>query len=226
MVTQEFKCRRAFVCVISTWLHDGDGGSETLRYENDPIHFTTSSIFKVFWTLSGLINRTSPLARVLPDSVFWRRSREQMGTDVIVWAKAPAGQWLSVCKCLCVHRVHMDTREHRQLDSSIWTTPANPRLSPSLSFLPSYVLTLTLSSLSFLTKPKGNQWTLAETGQPRAQSIQCAKIQSNVPTNKHTETPWQHTLRLICFMYTHTHARLTEILPTQLDTSCISSARM
>lgn len=57
------------------------------------------------------------------------------------------------------------------------------------------MFSLPLSSLFFLVKPKGNQWTLAKTGQARAQSKQRAKIQSTARTNKHTETHWQY---LIC----------------------------
>lgn len=44
----------------------------------------------------------------------------------------------------------------------------------------------------FWVKPRGNHWTLAQTGQARAQSKQPAKIQSTARANKRTKTLWQH----------------------------------
>ncbi len=106
-----------------------------------------------------------------------------------------------MCNCFCpsvyVCLESIWTPEH----ADSWTRVfGRPRLTPALSRCVScsVMFSLTLSSLSFLTKPKGNQRTLAETGQPRAQSKQRTKIPSTAHTKKHTKTHWQHLQRLIC----------------------------
>lgn len=102
----------------------------------------------------------------------------------------------------------MDTRALRQLDQSIWTNPAHPgSLTRFLTLLCSH--SHFVFPPPFLTKPKGNQRTLAETGQPRAQSKQRAKIQSTAHTNKHTKTHWRRSQRLIYhdihMLHSHKH---------------------
>lgn len=105
--------------------------------------------------------------------------------------------------------------------------PCSPRLSHSASYC--VMFSFPLSSLSFPTKPKGNQWTLAKTGQARAQSKQHAKIQSTAHTNKHTKTHWQHMQHLICpdIHMLHIHTDQQSLWrATLLETYWVFSARV
>lgn len=82
---------------IDCYSGNGNAASHSVYFIcTSPFIYTTSSTFKGIWTLSRLINRTSRCtSRSQAESssfIFRRCSEEQMGTAVIVWAKAPAGR--------------------------------------------------------------------------------------------------------------------------------------
>ena len=91
-----------------------------------------------------------------------------------------------MCKCFCM--CVLSPYGSQTAGPEYSDDPCSPRLPRSVSY--SLTLSLTSSSLSLLTKPKGNQWTLAGAGQPRAQSKQRAKN----PINRARDQTHRHTL--------------------------------
>lgn len=190
-------------------------------WENDPTSSTPWSSFKGIWIFGRLINTVSSctsLSWVQPSFIFWHCSREQTRCCCYCFGPRPQldSSWQCECLCMCV---------------SIWTpgcadswTCVSGRPWQTSCFLPVFPAMLCshlhfISTLLSSLKSKGNQWTLAETGQPRA------RLTSNQPcTQTHQDTLAAHTASNLPGVCTQT-AQLTDT-GNHYERQTICAARM